>query len=407
MAMLPCLLYSYQYFVNQCNGDRCHVFGGQKWHEAVVRSYKGGWESHHFTTTRATMITTTPLVLLLLSAGALGQSCVGRCGVNDGVSSCQCNSVCSNFGDCCGDYEAVCLSCKDRCGESYLQSKPCQCNDKCGSYSNCCKDYDEVCGGGGQGVTDDDLHTITEEMFTAEVNSVYDQLTLDFQGKGNSGDLAPGPLFVSVPESALSGPTIAPLMKVQDNYIPSVSQAEEQDATEIAEQNAFLDAIMNTEVMKLAETFLHSKNLLTGSLRDKLDEMWFTLYKRKHDQSSSGFEHVFVGEQDGGVSGFHNWVNFQKEEAEGDLNYFSWMDSIKLGTKGELLMNRYNWEGHMKNIGSMFIGTSPELEMATYTVCFLARPDSLCPVQMSNQQFHVQTWTIFGNLVGSAYPDIP
>ncbi|KAK8382149.1 hypothetical protein O3P69_015245 [Scylla paramamosain] len=325
MAMLPCLLYSYQYFVNQCNGDRCHVFGGQKWHEAVVRSYKGGWESHHFTTTRATMITTTPLVLLLLSAG----------------------------------------------------------------------------------VTDDDLHTITEEMFTAEVNSVYDQLTLDFQGKGNSGDLAPGPLFVSVPESALSGPTIAPLMKVQDNYIPSVSQAEEQDATEIAEQNAFLDAIMNTEVMKLAETFLHSKNLLTGSLRDKLDEMWFTLYKRKHDQSSSGFEHVFVGEQDGGVSGFHNWVNFQKEEAEGDLNYFSWMDSIKLGTKGELLMNRYNWEGHMKNIGSMFIGTSPELEMATYTVCFLARPDSLCPVQMSNQQFHVQTWTIFGNLVGSAYPDIP
>ncbi|XP_045138291.1 poly(U)-specific endoribonuclease-like [Portunus trituberculatus] len=350
---------------------------------------------------------TIPLVLLLLSAGALGQSCVGRCGVNDGVSSCQCNSVCSNFNDCCDDYIAVCLSCKDRCGESYLQSKPCQCNDKCGSHSNCCDDYDELCGGGGQGVTDDDLRTITEEMFAADVNSVYDQLTLDYQGKGSSGDLAPGPLFVSVPESVLSGPTIALLRKVQDNYIPSVYQAEVQDANEIAEQNAFLDAIMNTEVMKLAETFLHSKNLLTGSLRDKLDEMWFTLYKRKHDQSSSGFEHVFVGEQDGDVSGFHNWVNFQKEEAEGDLDYYSWMDSVTFGTKGEVLMNRYNWEGHMKKIGSMFIGTSPELEMATYTVCFLARPDSLCPVQMFSQQFHVQTWTIFGNLVGSAYPDIP
>ena len=43
------------------------------------------------------------------------------------------------------------------------------------------------------GVTDDDLRTITEEMFAADVNSIYDQLTLDYQGKGSSGDLAPGP----------------------------------------------------------------------------------------------------------------------------------------------------------------------------------------------------------------------
>ncbi|XP_063863765.1 uridylate-specific endoribonuclease-like [Scylla paramamosain] len=390
------------------------------------------------------MITTTPLVLLLLSAGALGRSCVGRCGVDDGTTSCQCNSLCSNFGDCCDDYEAVCLSCKDRCGESYLhskpcqcnngcgshsncchdyqdtclscedrcgesydQSKPCQCNKDCGSHSNCCADYSEVCGGGGQGVTDDDLRTITEEMFAADVNSVYDQLTLDYQGNGSSGDLAPGPLFVSVPESALSGPTIAPLMKVQDNYIPSVSQAEEQDTNEIAEQNAFLDAIMNTEVMKLAETFLHSKNLLAGSLRDKLDQMWFTLYKRTHDRSSSGFEHVFVGELDGEVSGFHNWVNFQKEEDEGNLNYYGWMDSIKLGTKGELLVDRFRWNSQDKRKGSMFVGTSPELEMATYTMCFFARPNSSCPVQMGGKQFQVKTYTIYGDsLLGSAYPEI-
>ena len=69
-------------------------------------------------------------------------------------------------------------------------------------------------------------------------------------------------LFVSVPDSALSGPTISLLMKVQDNYIPSAYEPEEQDESEIAEQNAFLDAIMNTEVMKLAEAFLHSKSEL-------------------------------------------------------------------------------------------------------------------------------------------------
>ena len=71
---------------------------------------------------------------------------------------------------------------------------------------------------------------------------------------------------------------------------------------------------------------------MTGSLRDKLDEMWFTLYNRS--PSSSGFEHSFVGElKSGKVSGFHNWVNFQKEEAEGDLNYYGWIDSLKLGDK--------------------------------------------------------------------------
>lgn len=85
------------------------------------------------------------------SKGTLGQSCVGRCGVNDGVSGCQCNSVCSNYGDCCSDYEAVCFSCKDRCGEGYVQSKPCQCNNECGSHGNCCSDYDVECGGEGLG----------------------------------------------------------------------------------------------------------------------------------------------------------------------------------------------------------------------------------------------------------------
>ena len=61
-------------------------------------------------------------------------------------------------------------------------------------------------------------------------------------------------------------------MKVQDNYIPSVYQAEVQDANEIAEQNDFLDAVMNTEVMKLAETFLHSKSEL------KILQTWLTFF---------------------------------------------------------------------------------------------------------------------------------
>ena len=98
-----------------------------------------------------------------------------------------------------------------------------------------------------------------------------------------------------------------------------------------------------------------STDLLAGSLRDKLDQMWFTLYKRKHDRSSSGFEHVFVGELDGEVSGFHNWVNFQKEEDQGKLNYYGWMDSKKLGAKVSMFSltwagNKYSWKGNVTYI---------------------------------------------------------
>lgn len=63
-----------------------------------------------------------------------------------------------------------------------------------------------------------------------------------------------------MPESALTGPTISLLRQLQDNYIPSVSFAEDEDAAEVAEQEAFLDAVMATQVMQRAETFLTEKS---------------------------------------------------------------------------------------------------------------------------------------------------
>lgn len=75
--------------------------------------------------------------------------------------------------------------------------------------------------------------------------------------------------------------------------------------------------------------------------------------------------------------------------------------------QGELLKDHFEWLEKPKKIGSMFVGTSPELEMATYTICFLARPDCICPVQMNDKWIKVQTYTLNYTdlvLVGSAYP---
>lgn len=56
----------------------------------------------------------------------------------------------------------------------------------------------------------------------------------------------------------------------------------------------------------------------------------------------------------------------------------------------------------------MFIGTSPELELALYTVCFRARSDAKCPVSLIGNKIKIQTWTIGANdqYVATSYPDL-
>jgi poly(U)-specific endoribonuclease len=63
----------------------------------------------------------------------------------------------------------------------------------------------------------------------------------------------------------------------------------------------------------------------------------------------------------------------------------------------------------MKPTNSLFIGTSPELELALYTICFTLRPDKNCFLSSDGQRFliNTHTWTYKGkNLVGSAFPEI-
>ena len=43
------------------------------------------------------------------------------------------------------------------------------------------------------------------------------------------------------------------------------------------------------------------------------------------NNDSSGFEHVFVGEEkDGKITGLHNWVQYYLEEAKGNIDYLGW-----------------------------------------------------------------------------------
>ncbi|MCP5810362.1 hypothetical protein NL321_29875, partial [Klebsiella pneumoniae] len=43
---------------------------------------------------------------------------------------------------------------------------------------------------------------------------------------------------------------------------------------------------------------------------------------------------------------------------------------------------------------NMFVGTSPELETALYTLCFMTRPDRPCRLRFNNIPFTIQTKSI-------------
>ena len=74
---------------------------------------------------------------------------------------------------------------------------------------------------------------------------------------------------------------------------------------EIAENRRFIDAMVETRVMKHAHKYLVSKGKMpsnVGEFKRRLYDIWFKLYRRtkgSRAMDSSAFEHVFVGETRG------------------------------------------------------------------------------------------------------------
>ncbi|PIO27553.1 hypothetical protein AB205_0086710 [Aquarana catesbeiana] len=141
--------------------------------------------------------------------------------------------------------------------------------------------------------------------------------------------------------------------------------------------------------------------------------MWFGLFTRtKGPLDSSGFEHIFLGEIHGGkISGFHNWIRFYLLEKAGQLNYLSYSANGPWTSYPDVYGFQFKWSNYLKSIGSLFVGSSPEFDLAVFTLCYVTRPDSVCTVTMGGQTLKIQTYTwantTYGNgkrYVGSTYP---
>jgi poly(U)-specific endoribonuclease len=67
----------------------------------------------------------------------------------------------------------------------------------------------------------------------------------------------------------------------------------------------------------------------------------------------------------------------------------------------------FTWNGMWKDLGSFFVGTSPEFDLAIYTICGLLHRNSQCHFTLQGHSVSIQTWDVghkAGNQIASAYP---
>ena len=70
------------------------------------------------------------------------------------------------------------------------------------------------------------------------------------------------------------------------------------------------------------------RNILPRQLRSRPRGTYTTPLTRRRvvENDSSGFEHVFVGEEKNGVIvGLHNWIQMYQEEKKGNLDYMGYI----------------------------------------------------------------------------------
>lgn len=272
----------------------------------------------------------------------------------------------------------------------------------------------------GNTITDDDLEKLAEALFIKESNNANRHITLNIQKRTSSSsptDEAPQPLFTVNP-AAYEILTIQRLRSIFDNYQLDTHANEYISPAQRQEESLLVDTFLSTNVMSAAMRFLADKGHIRKDYyeyKDVLRKLWFNLFSRGQGKiGSTGFEHVFMAELKPGtpnpeVLGLHNWVYFSIEESKRKVDYLGYLKKVDLGNKGSIIKIHAKFNGHDKPVTTMFVGTSPELEMALYTVCFYARPDGPCPVSLGGTKFNIVThkFKYRGNdLVGTAYPDI-
>ncbi|XP_024659019.1 uridylate-specific endoribonuclease C [Maylandia zebra] len=264
---------------------------------------------------------------------------------------------------------------------------------------------------GSRPAVNQELSTIFNELWSLDVNRMTPVIdyTISIQGRASFvsqgihtvQDQASQPLFSNVNESKLRNiTTFSSFMTLLDNYERSTGVTEQVTTEELTEMDLFLDAVLETKVMKHSISSSPLGTLRFATMK-KPERKWRRIL------DSSGFEHVFVGETKSGteIIGFHNWVQFYLQEKNQHLDYKGYKArEHDLPDQDDHVLNlQFSWHGVVKPVGSAFIGTSPEFEMAV----FLMNTERSTTVVVNIDQCQMELVVIrHGRSLGTAYPKL-
>jgi hypothetical protein len=183
-----------------------------------------------------------------------------------------------------------------------------------------------------------------------------------------------------------------------ENYALPERRTEVETQQEREEVHDFVDGIVDTPPMLVARQYVEQQ---TGTSISKsrwhttLLEMWFRTFEQAGDPTLSGFEHVLVGEMQGGdVQGYHFWWKYYLDDGfasqvDGTRPRFPGLrdDRIKYRHSAEgsgqlafpeSVTISYSWDAPdfdemkikqlVKQTGGFFVGCSPEGLMALGTI---------------------------------------
>ncbi|XP_026169317.1 poly(U)-specific endoribonuclease-C-like isoform X2 [Mastacembelus armatus] len=238
------------------------------------------------------------------------------------------------------------------------------------------------------------------------------------QGSHCATDKASAPLFKYVNEDKLKSiRTYACFINLLDNYEMSTGVSETVTSAELKENHQFIDAIMETEVMKCAHKYLVKKGQSPSDLvkfKKQLYDIWFRLYHRARGggEDSCGFEHVFVGETKFGseIMGLHNWIQFYLQEKHGNVDYKGYKARDNKDTPDEddhVLNLQFSLKGLVKPVGGSFIGVSPEFEVAVFTIIFFMSNEKMTSVVVKVDEYMLELVVYrHGCSIGTSFPKL-
>ncbi|XP_012138594.2 endoribonuclease Arlr [Megachile rotundata] len=265
-------------------------------------------------------------------------------------------------------------------------------------------------------IRDIELVNLSEELFNKSSYELFRHLTIKYQGQTNSKnftDVAPERLLYVSPRIPWTVTTKS-FMKLLDNYELDTYKPEIITKEKELEENEFISNLIKADVILHVMNFLSLKGFFKNDLetyKNTLKEIWFHLYSRsKGINGSSGFEHVFIGERKPrkGITGLHNWISFSSGESLNAINYFGFSRNMEFVDQMAILETYFTYNKKRK-MSTIFIGTTPELEIALYTLCFFTRPNKRCNVSFTKEKFSIQTYVLQNNetrSVASAFPVI-